>query len=68
MRLVLILAAVAALAGESTAEARHYRYHHTHSFTRPGHSGRGPHGLHKDNPTQIPIGTPVRAHGSSASR
>ena len=66
MRLVWILAAVAALAVVSTAEAKHHHYHHTH--TRTGHSGGGPHGLHKDNPTQIPIGTPVRAHGSSPSR
>ena len=56
MRLTLILAAAAAIAFVSTAEARHHHHHRAHG--RTGHSGGGPSGLHKDNPTQIPIGTP----------
>jgi len=67
MRLAWILAAVAALAFVSTAEARHHQHHHSHSFGRTGHSGGDLHGLHKDNPTQIPIGTP-RTMGSPAPR
>lgn len=56
MRLILILTAAAALAFVSTAEARHH--HHHRIYSRTGHSGAGPNGLHKDNPTQDHISTP----------
>jgi hypothetical protein len=67
MRLTLIPAAAAALAFVSTAEARHHHHHHPHSSRPTGHSSGGPAGFHKDNPTQIPIGTP-RTMGSPAPR